>query len=234
MTLKTKMSLLVFLTTVSIVSVGFSSWSITAETQAEIGGRIEVDNVISSDKYIKLDKTKGENNTGIECFKYKENGYLDDDGLTVTDTGYIYAYLTMDLEKCNELFIGGYDSIKLDVTLKYTDDTKTNLNLFKRMSTSEGYQDIKAYCITEDPNINSNIRNTQSSVSVEYLSTITFNNVLSYYTEYKDTNSKLNFYIKYELFATTDDYFYNNIFKYLYSDMIDVIDFELEIKVTAI
>ena len=40
MTLKAKMSLLVFLTTISIVSVGFSSWSITAETSAEIGGTI--------------------------------------------------------------------------------------------------------------------------------------------------------------------------------------------------
>ena len=42
MTLKTKMSLLVFLTSLSIVSIGFSSWSITAETNAELGGNIEV------------------------------------------------------------------------------------------------------------------------------------------------------------------------------------------------
>lgn len=43
MTLKSKMSLLVFLTTISIVSVGFSSWSIT--TPKTIYGNIEVDNV---------------------------------------------------------------------------------------------------------------------------------------------------------------------------------------------
>ena len=50
MTLRTKMSLLVLLTSISIVSVGFSSWSITAETNAEIGGNIEVDNVIDNSK----------------------------------------------------------------------------------------------------------------------------------------------------------------------------------------
>lgn len=43
MTLKNKMSLLLFLTTVSIVSVGFSSWSITVPET--IQGNIEVDNV---------------------------------------------------------------------------------------------------------------------------------------------------------------------------------------------
>ena len=43
MTLKTKLSLLVFLTTVSIVSVGFSSWSISIPET--IQGNIEVDNV---------------------------------------------------------------------------------------------------------------------------------------------------------------------------------------------
>mgnify|MGYP006316098225 CR=1 FL=1 len=79
MTLKTKMSLLVFLTSLSIVSIGFSSWSITAETTAEINGNIEVDNVINSDKYVYLDTTKGENNTGIDCFKYQEYGYMNED-----------------------------------------------------------------------------------------------------------------------------------------------------------
>ena len=66
MTLKSKMSLLVLLTSVSIVSIGFSSWSITTETNAEIGGNIEVDNVINYNEYIKL---IGDIPT---CFKFGE------------------------------------------------------------------------------------------------------------------------------------------------------------------
>ncbi len=234
MTLKTKMSLLVFLTSLSIVSIGFSSWSITAETTAEINGNIEVDNVINSDKYVYLDTTKGENNTGIDCFKYQEYGYLNEAGTAVTDTAYINAYFTMDLEKCNELFIGEYKSIKMDIKLHYSDETATNLNLFKYHITEEGYQDISSECIVEDSNINTSFSETLGTDTVkEYNSTFIFLDLLTYY-EQNPSNNLIDFEIKYSLFSTTGDYFYNNIFQYLYKDMVDLIDFELEVRISAI
>ena len=235
MTLKAKMSLLVFLTSLSIVSIGFSSWSITAETATEIGGNIEVDNVINSDKYVYLDTTKGENNTGIDCFKYQEYGYMNEDLSAVTSKGYIKAYFTMDLDKCQELFIGDYKSIQLDLTLKYTDETATNLNLFKYSIDENGSQDINSSCSSDNKNITITCVDTKGSdTNVQFKSKVTFNNLLTYYENNKDTVDKIDFVVTYELFATTGNYFYNNIYKYLYKDMIELINFKLQVQVSAI
>ena len=95
MTLKTKMSLLVFLTTVSIVSVGFSSWSITAETQAEIGGKIEVDNIISTEDCIYVSK--------IDTIKMCENGFTDNFNHIVS-IGEITFHYTVNVENCKSYF----------------------------------------------------------------------------------------------------------------------------------
>ena len=74
MTLKAKMSLLVFLTSLSIVSIGFSSWSITAETTAEINGNIEVDNVIDVKDCIYLCTTNGERSVVSTALLKRESG----------------------------------------------------------------------------------------------------------------------------------------------------------------
>ena len=239
MTLKTKMSLLVFLTTVSIVSVGFSSWSITAESQAEIAGKIEVDNVINSDKYIKLDTTKGENNSGIDCFKYQDYGYLNESGTNVSSDAYIKAYFILDLEMCDDLFVGDYKSIEIKAKLKYTDETNTTLNLFKQTVASNGSSNITASIISYTNGINPTISNIAGTNElVEYTSNITFNNLLDFYENNKSI-TKINFAIQYKLFATTGDFFYQNIFQYLYKDMISTgengeqIDFKLEMQVSA-
>ena len=235
MTLKAKMSLLVFLTSLSIVSIGFSSWSITAETTAEINGNIEVDNVIRSDKYIKLDTTKGENQSGKECFKFQENGYLADDGATVTGKGYIKSYFTLDLEKCSELFIGDYKSLKIDAKLRYTEGTQTSLNIFKDIKASNGQSSMTASCKIEDYNIAITTKNTKGSENVvEYNSSFTFNNLLSFY-EANQSVKEINFSINYELVASTGDFFREQIFEYLYKDMIDSDgSFKLELAISAI
>jgi len=235
MTLKTKMSLLLFLTSISIVSIGFSSWSITAESTAELNGNIQVDNVISSDKYVYLDKTKGDNNTGISCFKYQEYGYMNSDLSAVSSKGYIKAYFTLDLKMCQELFIGDYKSIQLDLTLKYTEDTATSLNLFKYSIDENGSQDINSSCSSDNQNITISCVDTKGSDNnIQFKSKVTFNNLLTYYENNKSTIEKIDFVVTYELFATTGNYFYNNIYKYLYKDMIELINFKLQVQVSAI
>ena len=76
MTLKTKMSLLVFLTSLSIVSIGFSSWSITVETNAEAIGNIEVDNVINNNNMITQET--------VHEFTYSELGFTNSNVNVVT------------------------------------------------------------------------------------------------------------------------------------------------------
>lgn len=129
MTLKSKMSLLVFLTSLSIVSVGFSSWSITAEAQAEVGGNIEVDNVIESTKYLQY-KTH-------TIFNYNEDGFLDANNKP-TYTGYFTINYTLDVNECKKLF-GSEGSLTLDIDLHLPDDIKgstslLSLNMFKMIN----------------------------------------------------------------------------------------------------
>ena len=234
MTLKAKMSLLVFLTSLSIVSIGFSSWSITAETTAEINGNIEVDNVINSDDYIRLDTTKGYNNTGVDCFKYQDYGYLNSEGTSVTDTGYIRAYFVLDVEKCYQLLAGDYEKLKIDFKLGYTDNTLTSLNLFKYYITEEGYQDISSTfsCNYDGISISSS-EIMGNDMLYSYSEILIFNNLFDYY---KNNNSikTIDFCVEYALFASTGDFFYDNIFKYLYMDMINVVNFKIEVEISGV
>ncbi len=71
---KFKINLILVLCMLSLISIGFSSWNITLDA-INVDANISVDNVVNSEDYIYLDTTKGDNNTGISCFKYKNNGY---------------------------------------------------------------------------------------------------------------------------------------------------------------
>lgn len=131
MTLKAKMSLLVFLTSLSIVSIGFSSWSITAETTAEIGGNIEVDNVIESTKYLKY--------KSHTIFSYNEDGFLDANNNTVYVGNFQINY-TLDINECKNLF-GSEGDLKLDIDIHLPDDIKNStsllsLNMFSKITAS--------------------------------------------------------------------------------------------------
>ena len=117
MTLKTKMSLLLFLTSVSIVSIGFSSWSITAETTAEINGNIKVDNVISLEDCIYFNTEYGTNKMGIDLLRYYDSGFIDKDNYIVNNAT-MTAYYTVDLMKCKDLFTP-LTTMVVDISLKW-------------------------------------------------------------------------------------------------------------------
>ena len=145
MTLKAKMSLLVFLTSLSIVSIGFSSWSITAETTAEINGNIEVDNVSDSKEFIKLDTTKGDMidpsknlHSGIDTIDYCQTSFINSNGM-VDDTGEIKNYYIIDQAKCKNLFVG-CDSLKVTLTIKYIDKINPTYNIFDTHTDSNGVE----------------------------------------------------------------------------------------------
>ena len=117
MTLKTKMSLLLFLTSVSIVSIGFSSWSITAETTAELNGNIEVDNVISTDDCIYINQ--------IETVKMCEIGFTDDSNHIVSN-GKITIHYVVNVDNCKSYF-SPLSSLKLVSTLSLYGEKQCDL-----------------------------------------------------------------------------------------------------------
>ncbi|MFR5892016.1 MAG: hypothetical protein ACLUG4_06010 [Bacilli bacterium] len=67
---KFKINLIFLLCMLSLVSIGFSSWSITLDA-INVDANISVDNVVNSEDYIYLDTTKGDNNTVLVVLNIK-------------------------------------------------------------------------------------------------------------------------------------------------------------------
>ena len=230
---KGKILLLTTLCLLSLVSFGFASWTITETTpDQEILGSMHTDNIINSAEFIQLDTTLGDSlNPGISCFKYQDTGYLSEDGSYVSDTGYIYTYYILDLEKCYNLFGSDFNSIVLVINLGYTSNVSTNLNLFKYKANTNGYQNINAICSSQTAGIVPTLNEIDSSIEKQFSIQVTFADILENYTE--SSPKEVKFTIKYSLFATTGSYFYNEIFKYLYMDMVNVISFKVDVYVSA-
>ena len=193
---KFKINLILVLCMLSLISIGFSSWNITLDA-INVDANISVDNVVNSEDYIYLDTTKGDNNTGISCFKYKNNGYLDNNG-EISNTGYINAYFIIDLNKCKLLFSKS-NSIYLSITLKYANDNPTILNIFEDDRQELGYRTINHEVIIDNK---------------QYILPITINDILTIEEQF------ISFQIKYSFFATAGNYFNEQIYKYLYGDNI--------------
>ena len=71
---KWKLELLAFLTSLTLISVGFSSWQITSGPVMEsLNGSILASPVQTASDYITFDTTVGTNNTGITMFEYNES-----------------------------------------------------------------------------------------------------------------------------------------------------------------
>ena len=207
---KFKINLIFLLCMLSLVSIGFSSWSITLDA-INVDANISVDNVVNSEDYIYLDTTKGYNNTGICCFKYKNNGYLDNNG-EITNTGYVEAYFIMDLDRCKLLFSQS-NSMYLSITLKYANDNPTILNIFQDDRQELGYRTVNHEII-----IDNNYDVTMGSISgidnKQYVIPITISNLSTIEEQF------ISFQIKYSFFATAGDYFNEQIYQYLYGDNI--------------
>lgn len=207
---KFKINLILVLCMLSLISIGFSSWNITLDA-INVDANISVDNVVNSEDYIYLDTTKGDNNTSISCFKYKNNGYLDNNG-EISNTGYINAYFIIDLNKCKLLFSKS-NSIYLSITLKYANDNPTILNIFEDDRQELGYRTINHEVII-DNNYDVTIGSISGIDNKQYILPITINDILTIEEQF------ISFQIKYSFFATAGNYFNEQIYKYLYGDNI--------------
>ena len=203
---KFKINLILVLCMLSLISIGFSSWNITLDA-INVDANISVDNVVNSEDYIYLDTTKGDNS----CFKYKNNGYLDNNG-EISNTGYVNAYFIIDLNKCKLLFSKS-NSIYLSITLKYANDNPTILNIFEDDRQELGYRTIKHKVII-DNNYDVTIGSISGIDNKQYILPITINDILTIEEQF------ISFQIKYSFFATAGNYFNEQIYKYLYGDNI--------------
>ena len=228
---KGKILLLTTLCLLSLVSFGFASWTITETTpDQELLGGMHTDNIINSAEFIQLDTTLGDSaNPGISCFKYQETGFLSEDGSYVTDTGYIYTYYVLDLEKCYNLFSSEFNSIVLTINLGYANNVESELNLFSNESSNLGTHSISSSFESDFNDLNYVLNELAFSRKKQYSLELKFYDVFNYYESLGIAEFK--FYIRYTLEATQGTYFYNRIYQHLYKDMIDSVSFKVDIIV---
>lgn len=226
---KFKVYICMILCMISLVSVGFSSWSIHGITEEDYSGSITSDKIINSKEYVYLDTTKGDNNTGIDCFNYYEYGYLDENGYT-SNYGYIKTYYILDLEQCRNIFEDN-DSVELTINLMYQDGIQTELNLFTYEidgETNLGSHNISSSCVCSSWD-NVTFSSPANNKKWDYTVTVTFNNILL-----DATLDQIEFSVEYALFATVGEYFNTFIYPYLYKNAITVIGFKADVYLAGL
>lgn len=134
---KWKLELLAFLTSLTLISVGFSSWQITSGPVMEsLNGSILASPVQTASDYITFDTTVGTNNTGITMFEYSgELGFIGSSATSYTQASVTLNY-QINVDNCRgyngfESFImkdedlDGYELsyLQLNITVNLRDKT---------------------------------------------------------------------------------------------------------------
>lgn len=117
---KWKIELISFLSSLSLISVGFSSWNIsyTVPVIQTTEGTVQTDYVLKTDEYVYFA------DGGITLPAYVEGGYIaqTNEGIyTLSDTSELKLVFTIDNDKCNGL--NGETSV-----LKQNGDTYINID----------------------------------------------------------------------------------------------------------
>lgn len=117
-----KINMLLLLCTITLISIGFSSWYI-GNSSYQLIGLIQADNLIDSRRYVILNREKGNLKTasttlktGIDTFKYNSYGFVIDDEIGYK--GEIKYYLKFLI---NEFYTDfNYDYSNLSFLLNYS------------------------------------------------------------------------------------------------------------------
>lgn len=201
MSKKPKIIVAMFFMYVSLICVGFASWTIGGgsgnPSSASANGLIETDDVINTDDYIDF-------NGEIEGFSFYQSGFLNENN-EIVDNGSIIAHYNIDINSCKITF----DSkITVIVTLHYAVGVSytAEQNMFKNSNTS-----ITANA-TGNNIINQSIEKGDSSISlyIDYdLSQINVSNL--------SLNINFDFVISSISEGTdpVDGYFYKTVYPFL-------------------
>lgn len=190
---KSKISFILFLCIISLISVGFSSWVITVPAEPGIvSGAVDADDEFidnGKDLFISLDDD-------YEIFNYGKNGFVDANGHDVR-TGKISLNFTIDLDEYSK--VNSKNSLTIDVKLSHND---CGVNLFKD---SYGYISVKHSIIYTSPaNVVTDYSNITADISVanQYGLSFVINNI--------DTTGigKLSIVYQWTISSDVDDKYY--------------------------
>lgn len=183
---------------VSLICVGFASWTISNGSAANpsIDGSIVVDNVINTSDVLVMTKNS--------MFDYYNSGFVESDG-TITLTGSIYLEYTLDINKCKDVF-NEDNNLVIYVDLKHPSDVLNSDSTFEGFFSSD-----KNAPIQSEPVLESNVDLPDFNYATGK-SVITFNNFKN--IQEKSVTIKITI-----TFTVTDDashtYFKNNVYPFL-------------------
>lgn len=124
------LSLLIILGGLSLSGIAFSSW-ITTNSNPSFDVSIDVGPVVTTSDYVQIDKSKGNDNSGISYLKYCEEGFINDSNY-VDLSGKLVLYFIVDGEKTYDYY-GGINLANFTLNFKlecYSENSITSLNLF--------------------------------------------------------------------------------------------------------
>lgn len=155
-------SFIIFLSFLSLMGVGFASWSVAGNTTSkDLSGMIEVEDVLKYNDYVNFVDESGNTTDQFDVFKFYKTGFVND-ALEIVNDGYINLYLKIDLTKCFEKF-STCNTISFYIDLECT----TNTNIFnngsklgKEINVKIGEENVMSYA--EDINN----EGTKSSVCI--------------------------------------------------------------------
>ncbi len=129
---KWRIASLIGLCLVSTLTCGFSSWIYVVNNKFDVGDiDVNVGKIIDSRDIIQLDTNKGDNNSGISCFDYCKDGFVNDGVIDVND-GYLNIYLKLNIQNIKKAYgnptdTSVYSSLYLGLNLDFNTTKKFSL-----------------------------------------------------------------------------------------------------------
>lgn len=123
---------------VSIVSVGFASWTIVYDSEfVEEEGEFSAENIVDYNEYIKMES--------VTSLKYNKDGFV---GTTNKYVSTITCVFVVDIESIHSKF-KDITKVEIGVDLKYIDNIITNsqgkelLNIFENITSQAYHNDVE-------------------------------------------------------------------------------------------
>ncbi len=178
--------ILIILSFMSIISVGFATWVTTNDIAAtdEITGIIEVEDVLKSNDYITCETNQ------ISKFGFFKTGFVDKDG-NVSSIGKINIPIIINIENCKNKF---KNCTALEIDLSFE---SKNLYLFN----SENNLTLSMTVLKDELEIES----SQTSNNTTLLSIFDISN-------FNDLSNNITIYAIYNFQILNKDYFVNTIY----------------------
>ena len=179
--------LVMLLSLISLVSVGFASWTVTDDFSTTASGMIVVDDVMKVNDYITCDSSN------LTKFGYFKSGFVNENG-EISNLGTIATSITINIANCKRKF-NDCDTLEIDLNLE-----SEYLSLFNSVDNLEMSVELK--------NGDDVITTTNTSGDKLYLSIFDLR-------DFKSMSDKVTINVVYTFEIKNLEYFKTNVYPIL-------------------